>query len=61
MAHNDKSTTVGEDFFESREGAADAGIVGYVAVFVQRHIEVNANDGFVTIEIEIVDCHDVVV
>ena len=44
-------------FFKSGQRAADTGIVGDVAVFVEGHIEVNANDGFLAVEIVVVDCH----
>lgn len=37
---------------------ADTGVVGNIAVFVQRHIEVHANDSLLAVEIVIVDsCH----
>ncbi len=57
VAHDDERTAVSEDFLEGGESTADTGIVGDVAVLVQGHIEVNAYDGFVAVEVEIVDCH----
>ncbi len=57
MAHDDSGTAVGEDFLECGEGTTDTGVVGDVSVFVQRYVEVNAYQCFVTVEIEIVDSH----
>ena len=57
VAHDDSGTAVGEDFLESGEGTTDTGVVGDVSVFVQRYVEVNAYQCFVTVEIEIVDSH----
>ena len=57
MAHDDEASAVVENFLKSGQSAADTGIVGDVAVFVKRHIEVNANDGFLAVEIVVVDCH----
>ncbi len=57
MAHYDKRAAVGEYFFEGGKSSADTGIVGDVAVFIQRHIEVYAYDSFFALEVKIVDCH----
>ena len=57
VAHDDEASAVVENFLKSGQSAADTGIVGDVAVFVKRHIEVNANDGFLAVEIVVVDCH----
>ena len=46
VAHDDERAAVGEDLFEGGEGTADAGVVGDVAIFVEGHVEVNADDGF---------------
>ncbi len=56
VRHDDERTVVVQDFLEGGEGTADAGIVSDVAVLVEGHIEVNADDGLLAIEVEIVDC-----
>ena len=60
MRHNDEATALLEDSFQSGQCATDTGIVGHMAVLIQRHIEVNANDGFFACEIVIVNFHDCV-
>ncbi len=57
VAHDNERTAVFEDFLKGGESAADTGVVGDVSVLVQGHIEVNAYDGFMAIEVEVVDCH----
>ena len=44
VRHYDECATIVKNFLEGGEGAADAGIVGDVGVFIQGHIEVNAYD-----------------
>ena len=55
--HDDKAAAVGKDFFEGRERAANTGVIGHMAVFIQRHIEVNAYNGFFACEVIVVDFH----
>ncbi len=59
MRHDDKATAIFKDFFESGKGATDTGIIGYVAVLIEGHIEVNTHNGFLACEIVVVDCHDI--
>ena len=42
-----------------RQSAADAGVVGDVAILVKGDVEVHADDYFLTFEITSVDCHTV--
>ena len=51
VAHNDEGTASGEYLLESRDGPADAGIIGYLEVFIERNIEIDADDGFLAGEI----------
>ena len=55
MRHDDEGTAVAQNFLEGGEGAADAGVIGDVAVVVEGHVEVNADDGFFAFEIVVVD------
>ena len=56
-AHDNEAATIVEDFFESGEGTTDTGIVSDVTVFVQRHVEVNANDCLFTGKLVVVNIH----
>ena len=60
VRHDDEGAAVVEDFLEGGEGTADAGVVGDVAVLVEGHVEVNANESFVAFEVEVFDCHNIV-
>ena len=58
MRHYDEAASVVKNFLKGRKRTADTGVVGNIAVFVQRHIEVHANDSLLAVEIVIVDsCH----
>ncbi len=60
VAHDDKRTTTFEDVLESGHCTADTGVVSDNA-FLQRYIEVNANDSFLASEIAFRNCHNVFV
>ena len=60
VAHDDKASAISEYLLQGGEGAADTGVVGDLAVLVERHVEVNADDGFLAVEIKIVDCHNII-
>ena len=51
VAHNDKGTAAGEHLLESRNGPADAGVVGNFEVFVQGDIEIDTDYCFFAGEI----------
>ncbi len=58
VAHEDEAASVGKDFFQSGESAADAGVVGHVTIFIEGYVEVNAYDCLFTGKIVIFDvCH----
>ena len=60
MAHHDDGTAIGQNFLERRKCAADAGVVGYLAVLIQRNVEVYTYNGLLAIEIKFVlycDCY----
>ncbi len=58
VRHKNETSAVGEYFLECGEGAADSCVVGYVAVFIKRHIEVYSDDSFFVLEIVIFNlCH----
>ena len=58
VAHDDECAAVGKDFLERGQCAANAGVVGHVAVLIEGYVEVNANNGLEAFEIACVDCHN---
>ena len=59
MRHNDEATTVSEYLLESGECTADTGIIGDLAILVEGHIEIHANDRALAFEIVSFDfCHN---
>ena len=57
VRHHDESATVGEHLLQCGEGTTDTGVVGYVSVLVQWHVEVNAYDCLFAGKVEIFDFH----
>ena len=55
VGHQNDAASVLEDLLDGGGGCADARVVGDVEVFVVGDVEVHANDGLATLEIEIVD------
>ena len=56
MRHDDEAATVGEHLFQRGKRPADAGVVGDFTVFIQRHVEVHADDRAFALEIVRIDC-----
>ena len=57
VAHHDECTTVGQHLLKGGQGTANTGVVSYVSVLVQGHVEVNAYNCLLTGKIEICDFH----
>ena len=53
VRHDDQCSAVGHYLLQRGKCSTDSGVVGDVAVLVQRYVEVNADDSFLAIEIEI--------
>ena len=56
VRHDDEAATVGEHLFQRGKRPADAGVVGDFTVFIQRHVEVHADDRAFALEIVRIDC-----
>ena len=57
VRHQDGAAAVGQHFLDGGQGTADAGVVAHCAgLFVEGHVEVNSDYGFLAIEIETVYC-----
>ena len=57
VAHHNQRATIGENLLQRRQRATNAGVIRNMAILVQWHIEVDADNSFVSCEIEIVDVH----
>ncbi len=58
MRHNDERTAIGKNLFQGGKSSANTSVVGDVAVFVQRHIEVHTDNGALAGKVKIVYCHN---
>ena len=56
VRHDDEAAAVGEHLFQRGKRPADAGVVGDFTVFIQRHVEVHADDRAFALEIVRIDC-----
>ena len=57
VRHDNKSTAIGKDLFQSRQGTANTGVVSDFTIFVQRYIEVYADDCLFAGKVKFVNCH----
>ena len=57
VRHDDEAAAILEDFFKGGKGATDTGIIGDVAVLIQRHVEVYTYYRLFAGEIVIVKFH----
>ena len=55
MRHQNDRTALRQHFSDGRNGRADAGVVRHLALVVEGHIEVHANQRALALEIVIVD------
>ena len=51
VRHDDQGAAACEHFFQGGDGSPDAGVVGNLELIVQRNVEIDADDGFLTAEI----------
>ncbi len=52
VAHEDDRSAIGEDFLDGGDGCLHAGIIGYLELVVERHIEVYTHQGFFATKVE---------
>ena len=57
MRHDDEASAVGEHLFQRGQRPANAGVVGNFTVFIQRHVEIHADDCAFAFEIVRIDCY----
>jgi hypothetical protein len=55
VTHQDDGPAIGEDFLNGGNGGLHAGVIGYLELVVERHIEVYTHQGFFATEIEITE------
>ena len=57
MAHHDEGTTIGKYLLQGGQSTTDTGVVGYVAILVQWHVEIYTDNCLLTGKVELIDFH----
>jgi len=55
MAHQDNAASIGQYFLDSGDSCPHAGIVSYLKIFIEWHIEIYANQCFEALEVELTE------
>lgn len=55
VRHQHAASAIVQDFFQGRDGGTDAVVIRYVKTFIERHVEVNPNEGTFSGKIDVVD------
>ena len=55
MRHENNGTAVGQDFFDSWNGCCHSVVIGDAVFFIERNVEVDADEGFFVAEVVVVD------
>ena len=54
MAHEDHGTAIFQNLLDGGHGSPHAGVIGYLELFVQGNIEINPDQCFESLEIELI-------
>ena len=55
--HDNQGTTVSEHTLQCGQGTTDAGVVGYLTILVQGHVEIYTHDCLLSGKVELINFH----
>ena len=57
MAHNDERTALSKHLLQRRQSATYTGVISYLTILIEGHVEIHAHDCPFTGKLVIINCH----